>query len=242
MDPSDPIGLVLALVLAASAFYRTISGKREALTAGLWTAAFAMGGQALVGPLDTALKSSTGLDSLSQPISYSAMVISSYLIAQMTYRVARIDSHWPIVFTVTSITGMIALYCTTELHHTQTLAIEAVPGAASAWFAIVLVIGLLPTHISAIIGVLEAKHKDNLMVWLLAIYGGVGALYPILIVVEHIGTHTLRWPMSFIYPLVWVIWLISFGALSFAGATSAYRAQQAGHVGVKLSPSGEPGR
>jgi hypothetical protein len=122
---------------------------------------------------------------------------------------------------------MIVLYCTTELRHTQILAIEAVAGAASAWFAIVLVIGLLPTHISAVIGVLEMKHKDNLMVWLLAIYGGVGALYPILIVVDHIGTHTLRWPMSFIYPLVWVIWLISFGALSFAGAISAYRVKHA---------------
>lgn len=43
-------------------------------------------------------------------------------------------------------------------------------------------------------------------------------------------------------PLVWVILPISFGALSFAGAISAYRAKQAGHVGVKLSPGGEPGR
>jgi hypothetical protein len=42
MDPSDPIGLALALVLAASALYRTIAGKRESLTAGLWTAAFVM--------------------------------------------------------------------------------------------------------------------------------------------------------------------------------------------------------
>ena len=121
------------------------------------------------------------------------MVISSYLIARMTYRVADIDSHWPVVFTVTSVTGMIALYCATELHHTQTLAIESVPGEASAWFAIAPAIGLLPTHISAIIGVLKMTHKDNLMVWLLAIYGGVGALYPLLIVADHIGTRTIRW-------------------------------------------------
>jgi seryl-tRNA synthetase len=32
----DPVAAVIALVLAASACYRTISGKREALTAGLW--------------------------------------------------------------------------------------------------------------------------------------------------------------------------------------------------------------
>ena len=132
----DPLGAAAALVLAASALYRTISGKREAFTAGLWAAAFAMAVQGLIAPLDKTLKSITGLDSLAQPICYFAMVISSYLIARMTYRVADIDSRWPLVFTVTSITGMIALYCATELHHTQTLAIEAVPGAASAWFAI----------------------------------------------------------------------------------------------------------
>jgi hypothetical protein len=221
----DPIGAAVALVLAASAFYRTVSGKRETLTAGLWTAAFGMAISALVVPLDTALKSSTGLDSLSQLICYSAMVISSYLIARMTYHVADIDSRWPIVFTVTSITGMIALYCATELRHIQTLAIETVPGAASAWFAIFYAIGLLPTHISAIIGVLQMKHKDSLMVWLLASYGGVGALNPILIVADHIGTHTLRWPLSITYPLVWFILLISFGALALAGAISAYRAK-----------------
>jgi hypothetical protein len=226
MDPSDPIGLVLALVLAASACYRTIAGKREALTVGLWTAALAMGAQALVGPLDAALKSITGLDNLSQPISYPAMVISSYLIARMTYDVAGIDSRWPIIYTAISIAGMIALYSATDLHHTQTLAIETVPGAASAWYAIALTIGLLPTHIAAIIGVLKMTHKDNLMVWLLAIYGGVGALYPILIVADHIGTHTLRWPMSLLYPLVWVIWLISFGALSLAGVIGVYRTKQ----------------
>ena len=230
----DPVGAAVALVLAASAFYRTISGKREALTAGLWTAAFGMAISALVVPLDSALKSITGLDSLSQLICYSAMVISSYLIAQMTYHVADIDSHWPIVFTVTSTTGMIALYCATELRHTQTLAIETVPGAASAWFAIFYAIGLLPTHISAIIGVLEMTHKDSLMVWLLAIYGGVGALNPILIVADHIGTHALRWPLSVTYPLVWVILLISFGALSLAGVIGAHRTKQDHRVRAEL--------
>jgi hypothetical protein len=225
----DPVGAAVAVVLAASAFYRTISGKRENLTAGLWVAAFGMAISALVVPLDTALKSITGLDSLSQLVCYSAMVISSYLIAQMTYHVADIDSRWPMVFTVTSITGMVAFYCATELRHTQTLAIETVPGAASAWFAIFYAIGLLPTHISAIIGVLEMRHKDSPMVWLLAIYGGVGALNPILIVADHIGTHTLRWPLSVTYPLVWVILLISFGALSLAGGIGAYRTKQDHH-------------
>jgi hypothetical protein len=223
----DPIGAAIALVLAASAFYRTISGKREALTAGLWTAAFGLGISAPVVTVDAALNSITGLDSLSQLICYSAMVISSYLIARMTYDVAGIDSRWPIFYTAISIAGMIALYSVTELHHTQTLAIETVPSAASAWFAVVYAIGLLPTHISAVIGVLKMEHKDNLMVWLLAIYGGVGALNPILIVADHIGTHTVRWSLSFLYPLVWVIQLISFGALSLAGVISAYRAKHA---------------
>lgn len=226
MDPSDPIGLVLALALAASAFYRMISGKRGDLTAGLLAAAVAMVGQALVGPLDTILKSVIGLDGLSQPISYSVTVISSYLIARMTYHVAGIDSRWPIVFTATSIAGMIALYCATDLHATQSLAIETVPGVASAWFAVFYAIGLLPTHISAIVGVLKIRHKEKLIVWLLAIYGAVGALNPVLIVADHIGTYALRWPMSFIYPLVWVILLISFGALSVAGVVGAYRTRQ----------------
>ena len=230
----DPVGAAAALVLAASGFYRTIFGKHEALTAGLWTAAFGLAIGAMVVPIDRALKGITGLDSLSQLITYIAMVISSYLIAQMTYHVADIDSHWPIVFTVTSVTGMIALYCATELRHTQTLAIETMPGEASTWFAIAYAIGLLPTHISAIIGVLKMTHKDNLMVWLLAIYGGVGALNPIVIVADHIGTHTLRWSFSATYQLVWGIQLISFGALSLAGVIGAYRTKQDHHVPVEL--------
>jgi hypothetical protein len=62
----DPIGAAVALVLVASAFYRTTAGKREAFTYGLWTAAFAMAVGALVVPLDAALNSITGLGSLSQ--------------------------------------------------------------------------------------------------------------------------------------------------------------------------------
>jgi hypothetical protein len=236
MGASDPIGIVAALVLTASALYRTIAGKREALTAGLWAAALSMAIGAFPIWPDAALKSITGFDSLSQPFSYAALVISSYLIARMTYRLARIDSQWPMVFTVTSLTGMIAVYFATDLHRTQTIGIEMVPGAASAWFAIVLAIGLLPTHISAIIGVLEADHKDNMMVWLLAVYGGVGALYPIWIVVDHIGTGTVRSPMAVIYPLVWVIELISFGALALAGAISVYRTRQS--VPSKSAASG----
>jgi hypothetical protein len=230
----DPIGAAAALVLAASALYRTVTGKHEAFTAGLWTAAFSFPIGALVVPLDAALKNITGLDSLSQLISYPALVVSSYLIARMTYRVADIDSHWPILFTATSITGMIALYCTTDLHRTQAIAIETVPSTASAWFAICLAIGLLPTHISAIIGVVEMKHKDNLVVWLLAIYGGVGALYPIEITVNHIGTRTIRWPLTSLYSFNWVIQLISFGALSLAGVISAYRTKQGHRVHAEL--------
>jgi hypothetical protein len=145
----------------------------------------------------------------------------------MTYRVARIESYWPIAFTVTSMTGMVALYCATDLRHTQKFAIDSVPGAASAWFAIFFAIGLLPTHIAAIIGVLSVTQKDNLMVWLLAIYGGVGAVAPVFIVANHIGTHTVRWSTPFVYLFVWVIWLISFGALALAGAISTYRTKQA---------------
>lgn len=228
----DPIGFAVATVLAGSAFYRTLAGRREALTAGLWAAAIGMAISAAVVPLDAALKSATGLDSLSQLICYSGMVLSSYLIARMTYHVADIDSRWPLVFTITSITGMLALYSATELRHIQTLAIETVPGAASAWFAVFYAIGLLPTHISAVIGVLKMNRKDNLMVWLLAIYGGVGALNPILIVADHLGTYSLRWPLGVTYPLVWVILFISFGALSLAGIIGAYRSKHDERVPV----------
>jgi hypothetical protein len=229
----DPVGAALTLIVAGrtlivagSALYRTAVGKREALTAGLWTAALAGAISTFVVPLDAALKSITGLDSLSQPLAFSVLVISSYLIARLTYEVADIESHWPIIFTVTSITGMIALYCTTELHRTQTLAIDEAPGAASGWFATVLAIGLFPTHISAIIGVLKIRHKENPLMWLLAVYGGVGAIVPILIVADHIGTATTRWPMSMIYPLVWVLQFVSLGALALAGVISATRNRQ----------------
>jgi hypothetical protein len=220
----DPIGALAALILAASALYRTISGRREALTAGLWTAAFAMGIGALVVPLDAALKSITGLDSLSQLAGYPSFVVSSYLIARMTYYVARIESGWPLVFTVTSITGMATVYFATELHATQIIALEHGASAASAGFAIFLAVGLLPTHISAIIGVLRMKHRDTSMVWLLAIYGGVGALYPIEITINHLGTRGLRWSLTSLYSLNWVIQLVSFGALSLAGVIGVYRA------------------
>lgn len=42
----------------------------------------------------------------------------------------------------------------------------------------------------------KAKHKDALMIWLLGIYGVDGILNPVVIVGDHIGTHTLRWPAS----------------------------------------------
>lgn len=220
----DPIGACVAAVLAAGALYRSITGLRGTFTAGLWTAAASMAVSAAVVPLDAALKSVTGLDSLSQLVCYSGMVVSSYLIAATTYRLAGINPTWPIVYTAVSIAGMLALYCATELRHTQTLAIETVPGAASAWFAIFYALGLLPTHIAAIIGIVKAKHKDTAMIWLLGIYGGIGALNPVLIVGDHIGTHTLRWPLSITYPLVWIILFISFTALSAAGIIAARRA------------------
>ncbi|SKS82082.1 Uncharacterised protein [Mycobacteroides abscessus subsp. massiliense] len=220
----DPVGVGVAAVLAAGALYRTLARLRGTFTAGLWTAAVSMAISAAVVPLDAALKSLTGLDSLSQLICYSGMVLSSYLVAATTYRIAGINPTWPIVYTATSIAGMLALYCATELRHTQTLAIETVPGAASAWFAIFYALGLLPTHIAAIVGVVKAKHKDTAMIWLLGIYGGIGAVNPILIVGDHIGTHTLRWPLSITYPLVWVILFVSFAALSSAGIIAARRA------------------
>jgi len=77
------------------------------------------------------------------------------------------------------------------------------------------------------------------MVWLLGTYGGVGAAYPLLIVANHLGTGPIRWPLSFLYPFVWVILLISFGALSLAGVIGAYRAKQDSRVMGELSPSGE---
>ncbi|MFA4085281.1 hypothetical protein ONA92_26665 [Mycobacteroides salmoniphilum] len=223
MTTVDPIGVGVAAVLLAGALYRSIAGLRGTFTAGLWTAAVSMAISAAVVPLDAALKSVTGLDSLSQLICYSGMVISSYLIAATTYRIAGINPSWPIVYTAVSIAGMVALYCATELRHTQTLAIETVPGAASAWFAIFYALGLLPTHIAAIIGVLKAKHKDTLMIWLLGIYGAIGALNPVIIVGDHIGTHTLRWPLAITYPLVWGILFTSFAALSAAGILAARR-------------------
>ncbi|WP_457134567.1 hypothetical protein [Mycobacteroides abscessus] len=51
----------------------------------------------------------------------------------------------------------------------------------------------------------------------MAIYGGIGALNPVIIVGDHIGTHTLRRPLSITYPLVWVILFTSSADLSAAG-------------------------
>jgi hypothetical protein len=234
----DHVGAIVTIALTASALYRTISGKREALTAGLWAAALAMGIAGML-PLGRSLKAIAELNNLAEMTCFGAFVISSYLIARMTYRVARIESPWLLAFTVTSITGMIALYYGTELHHASQAQAESSPGAASTWFAIVAAIGLLPTHIAAIIGTVRTGHKDNLMVWLLGTYGGVGAVYPLLIVANHIGTGAIRWSPSFFYPFVWVVLLISFGALSVAGAIGAYRAKQDSRVSGELSPSGE---
>ncbi|KPG25855.1 hypothetical protein [Mycobacteroides immunogenum] len=238
----DPIGAAVAAVLAAGALYRSISGLRGTFTAGLWVASVSMAISAAVIPLDAALKSVTGLDNLSQLVCYSGMVISSYLIAHTTYRLAAINPTWPIVYTAVSIAGMLALYCATELRHTQTLAIETVPGAASAWFAIFYALGLLPTHIAAIIGVAKAKHKDTAMIWLLGTYGAVGAINPAIIVGDHIGTHTLRWPLSVTYPLVWVVLFISFAALSAAGIIAARRKHTDGQPVAEVASTVEPAR
>jgi uncharacterized membrane protein (UPF0136 family) len=112
----DPVGVVLTLVLAGSAFYRTVSGKREALTAGLWVGSLALGAASLGALLDPNLKGFVGLGL------FAAFVISSYLIARLTYRIAQVESPWPIVFTLTSLTGIVTLYCATELHGPQDLA------------------------------------------------------------------------------------------------------------------------
>jgi hypothetical protein len=178
------------------------------------------------------------LDNLAQIVCFLAFVASSYLIARMTYYVARIESHWPAIFTATSVAAMIVLYCATELHHTRAYPIEAGPGAASAWFAVAVAVGLLPTHIAAIVGVMQIRNKDNLMVWLLAIYGAVGAVYPLLTMANHIGGGATRWTPSFYYPVVWSILLVSFGALSLAGVIGAYHAKHEGRVGVGLAASG----
>jgi hypothetical protein len=231
----DPIGASVTLALAASAFFRTISGKREALTAGLWTAVSAFAIAALL-PVPGASNTPAWLDNLAQIVCFLAFVASSYLIARMTYYVARIESHWPAIFTATSVAGMIVLYCATELRSTRAYPIEAGPTAASAWFAITVAVGLLPTHIAAIVGVMQIRDKDNLMVWLLAIYGAVGAVYPLLIVANHIGGGT-RWQLSLLYPVVWLVLLISFGALSLAGVIGAYRTKHDDRVGVELAAS-----
>ncbi|SIE35929.1 Uncharacterised protein [Mycobacteroides abscessus subsp. abscessus] len=73
----DPIGVGVAAVLVAGALYRIITGLRDTFTAGFWTAAVSMGISAAVIPLDAALKSVTGLDSLSQLVCYSGVVVSS---------------------------------------------------------------------------------------------------------------------------------------------------------------------
>jgi hypothetical protein len=63
--------------------------------------------------------------------------------------------------------------------------------------------------------------------WLLAVYGGVGAICPILLVANHIGTATTHWSMSVLYPLIWVLSFVSFGALALAGVISAARNKRA---------------
>lgn len=168
--------VITTLVLAASAVYRTMSGKNDTLTAGLWTAMLATGIAFFCIPIDDALQSVTGFSRLGQLLISLAFVASSYLVAKKVYYVARIDSLWPLIFTGASITGMLAVYGATDLHsqHSSWTAgsgwaeispisewLDLSPGAASTWFAVAFALGVFPTHIAAIIGVLEVRQPDN---------------------------------------------------------------------------------
>ena len=55
----------------------TITGKREALTAGLWTAALALGVGALLVTLDAALNSITGLENLKESFVRRRLLVHS---------------------------------------------------------------------------------------------------------------------------------------------------------------------
>ncbi|GLE59585.1 hypothetical protein NJBCHELONAE_48980 [Mycobacteroides chelonae] len=216
----DPIGTACAAVLALAAIYRTALQAPQLLTVGLWVTSLSQLVSALVTTLDPPLMDSTGLANLSQIITYVLMVASSYIFARTTCRVAGLNTLWALVLTWVSIIGMCVVYLLTNLSTTPSLVVETVPGPPSYIFSWLLAAGLLPTHIAAIIGARKGQ-KNRILFWLFGIYGGVGALYPLLMVLDRIDMYTLRWPLEATYPVVWTIQLISFAALSLAGVVGA---------------------
>lgn len=215
----DPLGAACAVVLALAALYRTVVGAPKLLTIGLWVTSASQLVSALVTVLDPRLMDLTGLANVSQIITYVLMVLSSYIFAHVTCRLADLSLTWPLVFTWVSIVGMCAIYPITNLSTTPSLVVETIPGPASYVFSWLLSAGLLPTHVAAIIG--ARKGHDRVMFWLFGIYGGIGALYPLLMIIDRVDMYTLRWSLDVTYPVVWTIQLISFGALSLAGVIGA---------------------
>ncbi|ORA57275.1 hypothetical protein [Mycobacteroides franklinii] len=216
----DPIGTACAVVLALAALYRTIVRAPVLLTVGLWVTSLSQLVSALVTTLDPPLLDWTGWANLSQIITYVLMVASSYIFARTTCRVAGLNTLWALVITWVSIIGMSAVYLLTNLSTTPSLVVETIPGPPSYIFSWLLAVGLLPTHIAAVIGA-KRGVENRVLFWLFGIYGAVGALYPLLMVVDRIDMYTLRWPLETTYPVVWTIQLISFAALSAAGIVGA---------------------
>ena len=219
----EPLGIVCAAVLAFSALYRTAIQAPRALTTGLWVTSFSQLVSAFVSTLDPPLMDFTGWANFSQIVTYVLMVGSSYIFARVTCRVAGLNTLWALTITWASIMGMCAVYLTTNLSTTPSLVVETIPGPPSYVFSWLLAAGLLPTHIAAIIGARKG-HQNRTLFWLFGIYGGAGALYPLLMVLDRTDMYTLRWPLETTYPIVWTVQLISFAALSAAGIIGAYTA------------------
>lgn len=221
----DPLGTACAVVLALAALYRTAARAPWPLTAGLWVTSVSQLVSALVTTLDPPLMDLTGWANLSQVITYVLMVASSYIFARTTCEVAGMNTLWALVITWASIIGMTAVYLITNLSTTPSLVVETIPGPPSYVFSWLLAVGLLPTHIAAVIGAKKGQ-ESRILFWLFGIYGVVGALYPLLMVLDRVDMYTLRWPLEATYPIVWTIQLVSFTALSLAGVVGARRYAQ----------------
>lgn len=227
----DPLGTACAVVLALSAIYRTVVRAPWLLTIGLWVTSISQLVSALVTTLDPPLMDLTGWANLSQIITYVLMVASSYIFARTTCEVADLNTRWALVITWVSIIGMCAVYLITNLSTTPSLVVETIPGPPSYVFSWLLAIGLLPTHIAAVIGAKRGVENRTLF-WLFGIYGVVGALYPLLMVLDRVDMYTLRWPLEATYSIVWTIQLVSFTALSLAGVIGARRYLQSDAANV----------
>lgn len=225
----DPLGTACAVVLALSALYRTVVRAPRLLTIGLWVTSVSQFVSALVTTLDPPLMELTGLANLSQIITYVLMVASSYIFARTTCEIAGLNTLWALVITWASIIGMSAVYLITNLSTTPSLVVETIPGPPSYVFSWLLSAGLLPTHIAAVIGA-KRGHQNRLLFWLFGIYGVIGALYPLLMVLDRVDMYTLRWSLEATYPIVWTIQLVSFTALSLAGVFGARRHSQSEDV------------